>query len=259
MSETKTALWVEITATRGSVPRDAGTAMKVTATGICGTIGGGALEHHAIATARRILASNGKATSETIPLGPGLGQCCGGSVTLSYGYEARAVDTDPDLHSLEMSPNGRDRAEVWLWGAGHVGRAVVAHAHPQAFKITWIDTGADRFPSSIPKDVTVVHAHDMPLLAAHAPGSAHHLIFTYSHEIDFALCAALLRRSAASIGLIGSQTKWARFARRLVAIDLDPSAITCPIGDKSLGKHPSAIAYGTLRGYLCEAEKEASA
>jgi xanthine dehydrogenase accessory factor len=90
----------------------------------------------------------------------------------------------------------------------------------------------------------------MPLLVAHAPENAHHLIFTYSHEIDLALCAALLKRGAASIGLIGSETKRARFAKRLRAMNLDPAHIICPIGDKSLGKRPDEIAHGTLCALL---------
>lgn len=257
MSETKSALWVEITATRGSSPRDAGTAMKVTQTQTEGTIGGGALEYRAIATARSILASGAAERSETIPLGPGLGQCCGGAVSLRYSYAARPVDPMRSGALHDSLPDRSHPTHLWLWGAGHVGRAVVALAQPQAFEITWIDSGANRFPPCVRNDIKVVTAADMPLLAARAPCHAHHLIFTFSHEIDLALCAALLRRDSASIGLIGSQTKWARFSKRLCAMGLDPAGITCPIGDKSLGKHPDAIALGTLRGLLSAAQSKA--
>lgn len=259
MSETKSALWVEITATRGSAPRDAGTAMKVTPACTEGTIGGGALEYRAIATARSILAAGAGERSETIPLGPGLGQCCGGSVTLRYSYTPRTTDQTDAFRPLMTEPGKSPPQHLWLWGAGHVGRAVVTLAAPQRFEITWVDTAADRFPADVRPDINVIPTADMPLLAARAPLSAHHLIFTYSHEIDLALCAALLKRGAASIGLIGSQTKWTRFSKRLRAAGLDPSPITCPIGDKSLGKHPSAIALGVLRGYLCAAPIKASA
>lgn len=243
------AMYVEIIATRGSAPRDAGTAMKVTVEGIEGTIGGGALEHRAIATARRLMAQGGVGHEETIPLGPSLGQCCGGSVRLRYGVEAKAFDPAPSMAD-GLRITGQDPMPLWIWGAGHVGRAVVAAAPPQAFDITWIDSAPERFPREIPAHVKALPAADMPLLAARAPRRAHHLIFTYSHEIDLALCAALLKREAARIGLIGSDTKWARFRKRLVALSLDPAPITCPIGDKSLGKAPAQIANGVVRALL---------
>ncbi len=241
-----TALYVEITATRGSAPRDAGTAMVVTASESKGTIGGGALEHLAIAHARHLLATGAVEDTRTIPLGPGLGQCCGGAVTLRYTSEPRQVDSIPvNVHP----PVARDGQvpSLWLWGAGHVGRAVVLACPPQAFDITWVDTVSDRFPNQMPAHATAMPAADMPRLAAHAPAGAHHLIFTYSHDIDLALCAALLKKQTASIGLIGSGTKWARFSKRLKDMGLDPSPIICPIGDKSLGKAPAQIASGTLR------------
>lgn len=231
--------------------------MKVTNTTTEHTIGGGALEYRAIATAREILASGGAEQSETIPLGPNLGQCCGGAVTLRYSYAAPPTDH----HNKSSLRHGTPDCclPLWLWGAGHVGRAMVAHCPPQAFDLTWVDTALDRFPAGIPAHVTVVPAADMPLLAARAPKDVHHLIFTYSHEIDLALCAALLRRGAASIGLIGSETKWARFSKRLRDMGLDPAQITCPIGDKTLGKHPDEIAHGTVGAFLDPHQTKVSA
>lgn len=258
MSETRNAIWVEITATRGSTPRDAGTAMKVTPTEIEGTIGGGALEYRAIETARRILSHDGNPHSETIPLGPGLGQCCGGAATLRYTFEKCPTDQRPmEQHLIQTNRPHPDH--LWVWGAGHVGRAVIHTCHPQSFKITWVDSAQDRFPPRIPAHVTSVPTTDMPRLAMRAPTYAHHLIFTYSHDIDLALCAALLQRGAASIGLIGSDTKWARFSKRLRGMGLDPTAITCPIGDKNLGKTPHKIAHGTVHALLNPVNTKVSA
>jgi xanthine dehydrogenase accessory factor len=242
------AVYVEITATRGSTPRDAGTAMKVTATGIAGTIGGGALEHHAILTARKILDGGLSARTETVPLGPSLGQCCGGAVTLYFSYAAKQTDAESVPAPAPLVPVSSQ--DLWLWGAGHVGRAIVRHCPPSAFDITWVDAASDRFPDTVPDCATTLPALDMQRLAQSAPFGAHHLIFTYSHEIDLALCATLLNRKAASIGLIGSATKWARFQKRLRASGLDPAPITCPIGDKSLGKTPDAIAKGCVNRLL---------
>lgn len=259
MSEAKSMIWVEITRTRGSAPRDAGTAMQVTMDSAQGTIGGGALEYRAIATARKILAQNGAEQTETIPLGPNLGQCCGGAVTLRYTYTSPPLATGLDpmpVHRIVSNPPHPQH--LWVWGAGHVGRAMIRACHPQQFKITWVDSNADRFPAIIPKHVTPTPATDMPRLAARAPTYAHHLIFTYSHDIDLALCAALLKRGAASIGLIGSDTKRARFFKRLRHMGLDPSGITCPIGDKTLGKTPHAIAHGTVQQLLAAPQPQVS-
>ncbi|WP_375230288.1 xanthine dehydrogenase accessory protein XdhC [Roseobacter sp. S98] len=239
------AIYVEVISARGSVPRDAGTAMKVTARGTEGTIGGGALEHLAITRARDILTSNAAEETQTMPLGPSLGQCCGGAVTLHYSRTPRPVDA-PARHTHAPLRNPAQPKDLWIWGAGHVGRAMVNACHPQVFKITWVDDHPDRYPDHVRQGVTVTPARDMPRLAARAPAHAHHLIFTYAHDIDLALCAALLKRGFASCGLIGSATKWARFQKRLTAAGLDPAPITCPIGDKSRGKRPDDIAAGTI-------------
>ncbi|SFH13041.1 xanthine dehydrogenase accessory protein XdhC [Sulfitobacter dubius] len=250
-----TAIFVEITATRGSAPRDAGTVMKVTADSIDGTIGGGALEHQAIAHARKMLANGRLEDTQTVPLGPGLGQCCGGAVSLRYTTTPRPLDAATPL----PLPDVQSDVPLWLWGAGHVGRAVVAACSPRAFAITWIDSAADRFPKDVPPHITATPAADMPRLAAHAPQNAHHLIFTYSHDIDLALCAALLKRGAESVGLIGSDTKKSRFSRRLRDMGLDPSGIICPIGDKSLGKLPAQIAHGALISLIARTQTKVSA
>jgi len=235
------AIWVEIIDTRGSTPRDVGTAMRVTLDGIEGTIGGGALEHAAIAEARDLIASDGCEKQQTYPLGPDLGQCCGGAVTLQFTRDARLTD---QAIPVNLVSHVEQRKTLWLWGAGHVGRAVVDTLNPQAFSITWIDEAQARFPDQVAAHVAAMPAADMPLLAKRAPSSSHHLIFTYSHHIDLELCAALLRRGVASIGLIGSDTKRARFFKRLREMGLDPTSILCPIGDKSLGKAPHQIARG---------------
>lgn len=229
--------------------------MAVSAESTLGTIGGGALEYRAIQRARTLLAE-GREAEETVALGPGLGQCCGGAVTLKYTFEAH----HPDRHAFYVNEIKSKRAHprhVWLWGAGHVGRAMIRVAGAQAFRFTWVDQSSERFPERVPEWVRVVPAKNMPRLAARAEQQADHLIFTYSHEIDLALCAGLLQRDVRSIGLIGSETKWARFSKRLLAMGLDPSQITCPIGDKTKGKHPDAIAQGTLQQLLTRSEVEA--
>lgn len=225
---------VTVAAVQGSAPREEGAAMLVRGDGIEGTIGGGALEWEAMRLARQMLADGAGYAERRFPLGPSLGQCCGGAVVLRF-------------EAVEMLERARG-ADLWVWGAGHVGRAVVGVMAPLPHvAITWADTGPARFPEDVPEGVETVSAAELPRLMAHAPVHAHHLILTYSHEIDLALCHAALSRGFASCGLIGSATKWARFRTRLGALghsDAEISRIACPIGDPSLGKHPQAIAVG---------------
>ncbi|KPQ15509.1 MAG: xanthine dehydrogenase accessory protein XdhC [Rhodobacteraceae bacterium HLUCCO18] len=237
-----TGIRVTVVSTRGSAPREAGAQMFVTANGITGTIGGGALEWEAMAQARAMLAEAADPLERTVSLGPGLGQCCGGAVTLRF---------EP-AEALERAQG----APVWIWGAGHVGRALVHTLSPlPEVALTWVDTTLGRFPDDMPDRVTRLVAADPPRLMPHAPTGVHHLILTYSHDIDLALCDAALRRGFASCGLIGSGTKWARFRSRLAGMghgDAEISRIDCPIGDPSLGKHPQAIAVGVAARLLRE-------
>ncbi|ATG44505.1 xanthine dehydrogenase XdhC [Phaeobacter piscinae] len=282
---------VVIAAIRGSSPREVGTAMLVWKDGQSGTIGGGALEHEAAEAARAQLATGRMRQQTTRALGPDLGQCCGGSVTLwSELYRAedleqlddevilRALQTDtgepplalrrklalarsqgqrPDPQLSDgwlLEPVHRPETPLWIWGAGHVGRALVDVLAPMPdLDITWVDTGPERFPSDSPAAVTTVPAAEPAALVPHAPENAQHLVLTYSHALDLALCHALLLRGFAFAGVIGSATKWARFRSRLRELGHRPDQIarlTCPIGDPALGKHPQMIAVGVAAELL---------
>lgn len=284
---------VVVAETRGSTPREVGAAMLVTPEALIGTIGGGTLEHEAMLRARTLTADRLEARA----LGPDLGQCCGGAVKLLYEIwdaarlaaldgpayarplpgtagempfalrrqlaKARAQGIPPEagLHEGWMvEPLARPAREIWIWGAGHVGRAIAAVLAPlPGLALTWIDTAPDRFPDQVPDGVTIVPAADPARLAAHAPAHAHHLILTYSHQLDLALCDALLRRGFASCGLIGSASKWARFRSRLAAMGHQPASIagiSCPIGQPAFGKHPQEIAVGVAAELLTTTARE---
>ncbi len=272
---------VVIAGVQGSAPRDVGAEMIVGRDGLSGTIGGGALEYEAIALARRL--------NETLilrrSLGPELGQCCGGNVTLviepwdtariasvTGSFLARPVAPNAGEMPMEirrranaarsegvetetllldgwlMEPVSPPKRPLWIWGAGHVGRALVNTLAPLPdFDIVWIDTSDKRFPDTIPNGVSKLVAADPGHLCQHAPPAGEHLVLTYSHAFDLAICDGLLRRGFGAIGLIGSKTKWARFQKRLSEMGHSQariSGIQCPIGDPALGKHPAAIAVG---------------
>jgi xanthine dehydrogenase accessory factor len=287
---------VVIAAQDGSSPRDIGTAMLVWDGGQSGTIGGGALEHEAVLRARAALADPLGASTPLLtrePLGPKLGQCCGGAVSLVMElYEAQATSGLPDdllarpvtiearnsamplavkrlldrargqgvspqttlLQGWLIEPIARPGRDLWVWGAGHVGRAVVSVLAPLPdFAVTWVDVARDRYPDQWPENVTALPTADPTRLIPHCPKSAEHLILTYSHPLDLALCHGLLQHGFARCGLIGSKTKAARFRSRLASLGHGPAEIAridCPIGDPGLGKHPQAIAIGVARSML---------
>ena len=285
---------VVIAAHQGSSPREAGAAMLVWATGQSGTIGGGALEHQATEQARALLAAHGKSLTHNA-LGPKLGQCCGGAVTLftevftqdtlptEAPLIARATADQPMPLAVKrllanarnqgtipapqlcqgwmIEPLAQPQRQLWIWGAGHVGRALVHTLAPLPdLAITWIDTAPDRFPDQIPDNTTALPALNPANAVALAPRNAEHLILTYSHALDLDLCHRLLLHGFQSAGLIGSQTKWARFQSRLHALGHTPQSIakiTCPIGDPSLGKHPQTIAIGVAAQLLHPAAQAA--
>ncbi|MES2436085.1 MAG: xanthine dehydrogenase accessory protein XdhC [Pseudomonadota bacterium] len=278
---------VVIAAHQGSSPRETGTAMLVWATGQSGTIGGGALEHQATEHARAMLQTHAKSLTHNA-LGPKLGQCCGGAVTLFtevFTQEtlpeataliarrttdqpmplavkrllatARNQGTIPSPHLLQgwmIEPLAHPQRQIWIWGAGHVGRALVHTLAPLPdLQITWVDTAPNRFPDHIPENTTALPVSDPANAIRLAPQNAEHLILTYSHALDLEICHQLLLHGFKSLGLIGSQTKWARFQSRLKSIGHTPQTIakiTCPIGEPSLGKHPNAIAIGVAAHLL---------
>jgi xanthine dehydrogenase accessory factor len=152
-----------------------------------------------------------------------------------------------------VEPVADPTREIWIWGAGHVGRALVAVLAPlPGLRLTWIDTDAARFPE-VPEGVVQRIAANPAVLVDEAPAEAEHLVLTFSHALDLELCHRLLGHGFGALGLIGSETKWARFRSRLRALghpDARISRIACPIGQPELGKHPQAIAVGVAAEIL---------
>ncbi|WP_371168450.1 xanthine dehydrogenase accessory protein XdhC [Aliiroseovarius sp. 2305UL8-7] len=282
---------VVVAETAGSVPREVGASMLVWPDGQIGTIGGGELEFRAAEVAREMLTTGRNSQVARIPLGPALGQCCGGAVTLLTelfsadsiadlapdGVFARPVSTSHDtnlavqrvldrargrgerpipqlLQGWMIEPVAQPTIPVWIYGAGHVGRALIDVLSPLPdLAITWVDTSLDRFPEQVPTGVTALPAANPVNTVTMAPDHAHHLVLTYSHSLDLDLCHAILSRPFVSAGVIGSATKWVRFRKRLgnLGHSLDNiNKIQCPIGDPGLGKAPQAIAVGVAAALL---------
>jgi xanthine dehydrogenase accessory protein XdhC len=238
------AALVTVVAAKGSTPREAGAAMLVTADRAFGTIGGGRLEWEGLARARELLAAGGEAIQVELPLGPAVGQCCGGHVTLAVRRADAAVLAEVEAAEA-LAEAGLPL--VLLFGAGHVGRALARALAPLPLRLRWVDGRAHEFPEPPVEGVeTVVTDQALVEIETAPPGSAF-FVLTHSHTLDFTLCDAVLERGDfAYLGLIGSATKRARFERgfRELGIPADRLArLACPIGGSALrDKRPAVIA-----------------
>lgn len=248
------AVLVTVVRTRGSVPREAGTWMAVFAQGQVGTIGGGQLEWVALQQARQALAEARRTPWEqTAALGPSLGQCCGGHLLLRHEpVDARDRPALRERLALALTP-------VALFGGGHVGHALVQALAPLPFQLNWIDSRDQIFPPDRPDTVLTEHSDPVQGAVPGLPAGAHVLIMSFSHAEDLDIVAACLRRQRERadlpfIGLIGSQTKWASFRRRLAErgfSDAELAHVTCPIGLPGItGKAPAVIAASVVAQLL---------
>jgi xanthine dehydrogenase accessory factor len=146
-----------------------------------------------------------------------------------------------------IEPLARPMHRLYVYGAGHVGRAIVRVLEDLPFVVTWVDTSASRFPERIPPHATAEITPDPAALAGSAGAGACHLVLTYSHALDLAICHSLLRRGDFRfLGLIGSATKRARFLKRLAELgigEVQLKRLVCPIGLPGIGgKEPAVIA-----------------
>ena len=231
---------ITVASARGSAPREAGAKMVVTADCLFGSVGGGNLEHQACAMARRMLAEGlDEPTIEHYPLGPALGQCCGGQV------------------ALLLEPFLADNILIFLFGAGHVGRALIKLLADLPCRVTWIDDREHVFTDDLPRNVSA-RTSDAPVYdVGEAPANAYFLVMTHSHATDRDITEAILRRGDfAYCGLIGSGTKRRQFEKRWRSKGLTDAQIgrlTCPIGiDAIHGKRPAEIAVAVAAQILSQ-------
>jgi xanthine dehydrogenase accessory factor len=255
------AAMVSVVRAEGSVPREAGARMVVSARGFHGTIGGGTLEWKALAEAQRLLGRPRAVKMLTQSLGPDLGQCCGGRVTLAIeSFDAADLSAVKALAAREEQGPfiisgrlpaiterfGEERRRVLLFGAGHVGRAVMLALAPLPYEVDWADPRPDSFPAAMPRNVRPFAGGPLAAVAA-APEGSLAFIMSHSHALDLEIAAAALNNPAiAHVGVIGSATKRARFTRRLIEAGVAEARVKsmiCPIGIGGIrSKLPAAIA-----------------
>jgi xanthine dehydrogenase accessory protein XdhC len=234
---------VTVARASGSTPREAGATMAVCATATTGTIGGGQLEFHCIDIAREMLSGGERERMLDIPLGPQMGQCCGGRVQVSL---RRAAPIDLAMLAARAKAEAAARPAVLVFGAGHTGRALAEALAPLPFAVSLIDD-RDGVMDALPAAITCIRMADpVDAVCDARPGSAF-VVLSHSHALDYRLAeAALQRGDAAYVGMIGSATKRARFEAGFLRAGGRREALahlTCPIGGGDVDdKRPEVIA-----------------
>jgi len=286
------AVLVTIAQVKGSAPREPGVRMLVTADDLTGTIGGGHLEWRGMDIARAMLRDGETRRTDRIPLGPALGQCCGGVVQLAFerlgeddlgwleAVEAafaahralqrtvpvsgpvRAAPSVASTAGVALHADGSwtdtlvpDAMHVVLFGAGHVGAALIRVLATLPCSVRWVDERDTLFPTDLPANVTA-EATDTPEAEVDAaPPGSYFLVMTHSHALDQTLCEQIFRRTDFSyFGLIGSKTKRAKFEHRMAAHRIDPARfpeMICPMGVEGItDKAPAMIAVAIVAQLL---------
>jgi xanthine dehydrogenase accessory factor len=238
------AVVAELTTVRGSSPREAGTFMVVAGDALIGTIGGGALEHMVIARARQALRDDTEPEGLDIPLGPEIGQCCGGRVEVSLRrlVPARVANLAARLRADEST-----LPHVFIFGSGHVGKALARALAALPVNLHVIDTRPDEL-TDLPAGIEAKAVPMPEAVVRSAPHGSAYVILTHDHALDFLIAAEALKRADSTyVGMVGSKTKRAKFANwyRQEAGG-DPASLSrliLPIGDLGLvDKRPEVIA-----------------
>ena len=240
---------VDVLDTLGSVPRNAGARMLVSANKVAGTVGGGHLELKAIEQARQMLQGASMAPQQVrYPLGPALGQCCGGVVTLGLSWLTADV--------LAAWPADAARFHLQLYGAGHVGRAIARLLADLPVSVDWIDERDDEFPAALGGATWPAHIRKVSVDAVEgevdrAASGDFFLVLTHRHDLDLRITEAILKRGDFGfLGLIGSRTKRQRFLHHFESRGVAPEVLarmTCPIGLPGIeGKAPEVVALAAV-------------
>lgn len=237
------AILVRVAGVKGSTPRDADAFMLVGPDDTLGTVGGGQLEFIAVDTARQMLRQKHVSRRMDVPLGPEIGQCCGGRVELAF-----TVMTDAIVAALacELERLEADYRQVYIFGGGHVGQALARALAPLPLKTIVADTRRAAL-QGLPETVETRLVAMPEALVRAAPVRGAYVVLTHDHALDFLIMReVLLRGDAAYAGMIGSRSKRAQFRRWFVGEGGTAGqlqALICPIGAQAPGdKTPEIIA-----------------
>ena len=248
----KEIIKAKLISTEGSVPRDSGTFMLITSKYLFGSIGGGQLEYSIIQKAKKLLNEKEIINNEiiNIPLGPSIGQCCGGYAQVKITKYDNGIQS---LKNEKLKINKLDN--LYIFGAGHVGQELSSKSVDLDFNVHLIDSRKEYLKIQNEKEIIPIFTTFPWMLIKNLPKKSYYIVLTHSHDYDFKIINEILNLNTFQfIGLIGSKTKRKRFSNRLVKLGHNQyliNKIECPIGLKNIAsKKPGEIAISIIARLL---------
>ena len=248
----KEIIKAKLISTEGSVPRDAGTFMLITSKYLFGSIGGGQLEYSVIQKAKKFLNEKEIIINEiiNIPLGPSIGQCCGGYAQVKITKYDNGIQS---LKNEKLKINKLDN--LYIFGAGHVGQELSSKSVDLDFNVHLIDSRKEYLKIQNEKEIIPIFTTFPWMLIKNLPKKSYYIVLTHSHDYDFKIINEILNLNTFQfIGLIGSKTKRKRFSNRLVKLGHNQyliNKIECPVGLKNIAsKKPGEIAISIIARLL---------
>ena len=236
---------VKITNTKGSAPTKINDIMLVSLNNIYGTIGGGNLEYLVINEAKNLLSKNINKKKLNVPLGPGIGQCCGGYVELLLTLHKNSMSAIKNENTLIAN-----KQNLYIFGAGHIGQAVVSHIKNLDFKTFLIDSREDFLSMNNYKNINYLLSKEPWTIVNSLEKNSLFVVLTHSHDYDLKILNEILKIDFNFAGLIGSNTKKRRFIKRLEDLGNSKKLINkieCPVGiEIGDSKDPEEIAFSII-------------
>lgn len=243
MDDHRHAVIATVSSVKGSTPREAGAFIAVAGKTTFGTIGGGQLEYLAIDHARKLLAGKTGQTRLDIPLGPDIGQCCGGRTVIDFAY---ADDMAVNARLEMMQRQAAAAPTVAVFGGGHVGKALCQALAPLPLNVRLIETRNEAL-TGLPAGITTKLTPMPEAEISNLPAGSAVVILTHDHALDFLIAMESLRQDALCYcGMIGSKTKRAtfhRYAKENGVSEEQLTRLTMPVGGSDVrDKRPPVIA-----------------
>ena len=234
---------------RGSSPNNISDIILICQDTIFGTIGGGNLEYLVIEEAKKLLNKKIKNKILSIPLGPGIGQCCGGYVQIELSLHKNSKDA---LKNESLKKN--IKPNLYIFGSGHIGQAIIAKLENISFNTFIIDSREDYLKMTNIKDINYLLSKEPWEIVSKLDNNSYFIVLTHSHDYDLKILNEVLKKNNTFVGLIGSLTKKKRFYKRLINNGHKKSIvekIECPIGiDIGNSKDPNEIAFSIITRIL---------
>lgn len=223
--------WATVVGVKGSAPRHMGAKMIITVDEIFGTLGGGALEYEVIKNAREQI-KQGTPKTFNYPLGPLLGQCCGGEVDVFIEPVTKKKD-------------------IVVFGAGHISEELVPMLDKLGFNVTLVDERYDRINlapfEGVYKKFNEIPEDALGLLEFH--DELYAVVLTHAHIHDEKIVEYCLDKPYRYLGVIGSRTKWKKFVERYKSRGFtieQLGKVTTPIGLDIGSETPFEIAISII-------------